>query len=201
MGYVKIGEQLGDTIQKDIKISGTDIASFELIDGGLNIVGTTPMTDTDGNYIGLPCGLTLTADGLLAGTPRSPTGIYKFDVVARNSQGLEKQKTFRIQVIDGYSLNTVAVYLKPSAKFERLWNSSISSSAFTDVNLYRGSDGNYGIQSSPLILLKRNVLSNFSSNISLALPELRRYIKEKINTRTISLRTGKIGRASCRERV
>src|SRR5574343_984640 len=29
MGYVKVGEQLGDTIQKDIKISGTDIASFE----------------------------------------------------------------------------------------------------------------------------------------------------------------------------
>lgn len=157
LGIVKIGQQLGDSVIKDIRATSDGSISYELLPANRSHIGVDPVKDASGIYRILPKGLTLNSDGLIVGCPIGPVGTYTFDVIARNTFALEKQQTFSIDVYAGYLPNTRSAILKPRFDIERSWYKMITDSAMTDVKLYRPSDSNYGLCDYPKVMLKRNL--------------------------------------------
>ena len=191
LGTLKIGTQLGELVHKNIQLSNTNlISSFEVQNEC--VLKPQQVPELQGSYYPyLPHGLTISSDGLICGSCLGPVGTYKFNVLARNSLGLEKMKEFALTITEGYNPSTCRIQLKCSHEFERLWHNAISSSAFNGINYYRGSDSNYGLKSLPIIDLKRNYACEFDGT-ALTAHETAIFLKESLDFNSIQCRTGNI---------
>lgn len=163
LGIIKIGQQLGDSRIMNIVATSAGAMSYELLPEHRNTVGVEYTKDDAGVYWKLPKGLALHADGTIVGHPVGPIGTYRFDVIARNTIGLEKQQTFQVQVYDGYLPNTVRASLRPRFDDERKWFKMIADSSFTQLKLYRPTDPNYGLRDYMEVELKRNIKGEYLS--------------------------------------
>lgn len=190
LGAFQIGQQLGETVNKDITKTTDRLMSYYVNDGYENTFGVPYSAGPDGRYYRIPKGIEITADGKLAGTPIGPEGDYVFDVVARNSIGLAKSQNFELTITSGYKDNTISAHLRPRYDVEREWFDMISSNAFNDVQFYRPTDPNYGLQEFPRILLKNN-LAGVYKNTALDFETLTLLLKHKMNDHdAIRLRIG-----------
>lgn len=190
LGILRIGQPLGEAINKDIIATSTNLMSYELLDAHRNIIGVENVKDDAGIYRSIPKGLTLQPDGLVTGHPVGPVGTYSFDVIAQNTAGLEKQQTFEVQVAEGFAAETLRASLRPRFDVERRWYDMISNSAFNEVKLYRPSDPNYGLVDFPYVTLKNNLRGDYQNNI-LDFDVVRALVNSKLgNTPAIECRVG-----------
>lgn len=190
LGIIKIGQQIGDSVIKNIEAFSDVTMSYELLPEHVKSIGEVATKGDDGIYHVLPAGLQLHADGTITGYPVGPIGKYQFDVIARNTYALEKQGTFQISVYDGYGKSAVSAVLRPRFDIERQWYSMITDTALSSVQLYRETDPAYGLRDYPEIIIKRNLKGEYlDSTLALALvqPLLTQKLK---STPAISCRLG-----------
>lgn len=188
MGSIKIGEQLGDNTVRDVIASPDQLVTYEVLAKHIPPIGQ-PIDSIDGVFNYLPQGLTLQADGTMSGRALGPTGNYKFEVMAKNINGLAKSQIFDLRVVDGYESNTFSVTAPLSREIERDWYKMIADSSFNKLQLYRPSDPSYGLRSLPVITLKDNIKSVFA-NRDVQITAATNLLDAKITSRPITCRIG-----------
>ncbi len=162
LGEIRVGEQFGESHRVQFETSRDELMSFELNETHKNVIGTLPLDD-NGVYKQLPKGLTVQPDGLLTGTAIGPTGTYEFTITAKNAQGLAKQQTFTLDVKAGMAERNFGAYLRVGGDVERKWYDAIMTKPFNTTKLYRPTDPNYGVVTTPRLLLKRNLDGTFAN--------------------------------------
>lgn len=183
LGSLEIGNTLGNTNSIQFKLN-TTFGYFELYSGS----AAFKTFDNSGTYNCFPQGLTISSSGDIIGTPYGPSGIYTFDVIGRDTSGSEKQQTFTLRLTNATD-STCKVYFKLSYDYERQWYNTIASDAFSSATYYREFDSNFGLQATPKIQIKNNLLMKYN-NIDLSIPQMKTLSKNILGTVNIPFRVG-----------